>query len=126
MISSLFPPADYKCEDVNEYSQILRLEYDGLSVMLTGDATTESEAEVLKRFMSGGGTGHVDILKAAHHGSHTSNSEEWLEALDPAITVISCGRNNRYGHPSDEVLRRFDAAGIEIRRTDLEGAICIK
>ena len=125
MISSLFPPADYKCEDVNEYSQILRLEYDGLSVMLTGDATTESEAEVLKSFMSGGGTGHVDILKAAHHGSHTSNSEEWLEALDPAITVISCGRNNRYGHPHADVLERLDAIGCDIYRTDHQGCITI-
>ena len=150
-IVNLHPPKAYSCEDVNEYSQILLMEYGGLSVMLTGDATVESEAaalkemkrgSILKSLMTGdaaqtekvksGGDGlsgrlpdHLDILKAGHHGSHTSSSDEWLKKLKPAVTVISCGRNNRYGHPHADVVERLESIGSSIYRTDLGGAVIV-
>ncbi|MCR5119763.1 MAG: DNA internalization-related competence protein ComEC/Rec2 [Lachnospiraceae bacterium] len=125
-IVNLHPAAGYSCEDVNEYSQIMLMEYGSLSVMLTGDATVDSEAAVLKEMKEGGNAGRLgqtDILKAGHHGSHTSSSEEWISALSPEVTVISCGRNNRYGHPHAEVVERLEAAGSSIYRTDRGGAV---
>lgn len=121
MITNLHPSQGYTCEDVNEYSQIMLLEYEKLSVMLTGDATVDSEAAVLKSRLPG----QVDILKAGHHGSHTSSSAEWLRALSPEVTVISCGRNNRYGHPHADVLERLEALGSRVYRTDRNGCITV-
>ncbi|MCR5322124.1 MAG: DNA internalization-related competence protein ComEC/Rec2 [Lachnospiraceae bacterium] len=120
-ITNLHPAAGYTCEDVNEYSQIQRLSYNELSVMLTGDATVESEAEVLKH----GGLQPVTILKAGHHGSHTSSSEAWVSALLPEVSVISCGRNNRYGHPHADVVERLENTGSSIFRTDQDGAVIV-
>ncbi|MCR4937238.1 MAG: hypothetical protein K5987_03655, partial [Lachnospiraceae bacterium] len=70
--------------------------------------------------------GRYTLLKAGHHGSHTSNSEEWIDYLSPEIVFISCGFNNRYGHPHEDVLERFEAHASEIYRTDLQGAVTIR
>ena len=68
----------------------------------------------------------ADILKVGHHGSKTSTSERLLEQSTPQIAIISCGKNNRYGHPTDRVLELLENYGIIIKRIDFEGAICIK
>lgn len=68
----------------------------------------------------------VDIVKIGHHGSKTSTSEKMLNEAKPEIAIISCGKNNRYGHPTNRVLELLENSGIIIKRTDLEGAICIK
>lgn len=68
----------------------------------------------------------VDIVKIGHHGSKTSTSEKMLIEAKPEIAIISCGKNNRYGHPTNRVLELLENFGIIIKRTDLEGAICIK
>ncbi len=117
----LHPPRDYECEDVNEYSQVLMLSCKGMSAVFTGDATAESEAEILKHCS----LTSVDILKAGHHGSHTSDSPAWVERLKPRVCVISCGRNNRYGHPHAEVVERLTLAGSRICRTDRSGAVIV-
>ena len=64
------------------------------------------------------------MLKAGHHGSHYSSSMEFLEQVRPMLTVISCGRGNRYGHPHQETLERLQAIGSNVVRTDELG--CIK
>jgi hypothetical protein len=66
-----------------------------------------------------------DILKVAHHGSSTSTSEDFLNAVSPNTCVISCGRGNSYGHPSNETVTRIRDYGADIRRTDTEGNIRI-
>ena len=67
-----------------------------------------------------------DILKVGHHGSNTSTCEEWLNYLSPKEAIISCGKNNKYGHPNKEVVSLLNKHKIKIRRTDLEGTIVYK
>ena len=65
------------------------------------------------------------MLKVAHHGSMYTTDEEFLNMIKPEIAVISCGRNNRYGHPHDQLLKRLDDVGTKVLRTDKSGAISI-
>ena len=89
---------------------------------LTGDLEKEGEEKILEY---GGGLS-CDILKAGHHGSSTSTSEEWLEAVSPELTLISCGKDNSYGHPHEETLERLREAESQILITMEEGAIGIR
>lgn len=100
----------------NDASTILLLHHTYGSVLLTGDLGSAKEALL--------DVGKITVFKAAHHGSKNSNSTELLRKLQPQITVISCGADNRYGHPHAEVLSRLQNVGSKILRTDLHG--CIK
>ena len=117
----LYPTAGEQREDINELSLVLRLEEDGSSCLFTGDISSEVEKELLAI----GATEEVDFLKAAHHGSKYSNSYEFLQALQPKIVSISCGENNRYGHPGEETLERLNQVDSKILRTDQNGEIRI-
>lgn len=117
----LYPTAGEQREDINELSLVLRLEEDGSSCLFTGDISSEVEKELLAI----GAIEEVDFLKAAHHGSKYSNSYEFLQALQPKIVSISCGENNRYGHPGEETLERLNQVDSKILRTDQNGEICI-
>ncbi len=108
--------------DSNEDSLVLSLTLGGDSYLLTGDAGERAEAAMLK---SGVELKH-DVLKVGHHGSDTSSSPAFLEAVAPRTAVISVGKGNRYGHPTDKVLRRLRKIGAEIRRTDEEGTIVFR
>lgn len=65
----------------------------------------------------------ADVYKVAHHGSSTGTIQEFLDVVQPAYAVISCGKGNKYGHPHQEVLNRLQAAGVEVFRTDEQGTI---
>ena len=65
----------------------------------------------------------ADLMKAGHHGSNTSNSEDLLRATDPEWIVVSCGEGNSYGHPHAEFMERVNSLGITVYRTDIEGTI---
>lgn len=117
----LYPTAGEQREDINELSLVLRLEEDGSSCLFTGDISSEVEKELL----ASGAIEKVDFLKAAHHGSKYSNSYEFLQALQPKIVSISCGENNRYGHPGEETLERLNQVDSKILRTDQNGEIRI-
>jgi len=111
-------------EDANEGSLVLlgRIK-DGegeAEVLLMGDATMEVERRLVWRKIL---NEEVDILKAGHHGSKTSSSEELLDRVRPAVVVISAGKNNSYGHPAEEVLERIKERGIEIMKTDRDGEL---
>ena len=107
--------------DANADSLVLLLTYGETRVLLTGDAEERSENRILDYY--GDSLPRCDILKAGHHGSSTSSSEKWLESVRPAIAIISCGKNNPYGHPHAEVLSRLSALGITVYRTDRQGDI---
>ncbi len=113
----------YTEDDFNNSSLILKIEVDGNTVLVTGDAEVEEEQYVLENFRD---ELDADILKVGHHGSHTSSSEEFIEAVSPEYAVISCGYKNSYGHPSSDVVVRLGEAGAKIRRTDREGHVVLR
>ena len=110
--------------DPNEMSVVLKCQYGETSFLLTGDAEKESEEAMLKKWSRS--MLECDVLKVGHHGSDTSTSKEFLDAVSPSIAVISCGKDNKFGHPKKETLDKLEAAGVKILRTDLEGHIVIK
>jgi len=107
-------------KDANEGSLVMMLRAREEKILLMGDATMEVERRLVWRKIL---DEEVDVLKAGHHGSKTSSSEELLDRVRPVTVVISAGKNNNYGHPAKEVLKRIEERGIEVRRTDEEGTI---
>ncbi|MBA3804834.1 MAG: MBL fold metallo-hydrolase [Acidobacteria bacterium] len=105
----------------NANSVVVRLDYGKFSMLLTGDA----EAQTEDRMISKDANLQARILKVGHHGSKYATSENFLKAVKPEVAVISDGGNNRYGHPSPDVLSRLKAAGVKLYRTDLQGEITI-
>ncbi|HEY6947788.1 MAG TPA: ComEC/Rec2 family competence protein, partial [Gemmatimonadales bacterium] len=103
-------------DDLNEDSLVLLVEFGGFRALFPGDAGFAAEAWLRGR------VGRVSLLKVGHHGSRGSTGDAWLEELAPRAAVISVGRNN-YGHPAAETLRRLDARGTDVRRTDRDGEI---
>lgn len=106
----------------NEDSIVLKLTYEDTSILFTGDIGFESE----ERILDAASDVDCDILKIAHHGSKYSTSEEFIEAASPELAIISVGKYNGYGHPSDEVLERLKNNRCTVRRTDWEGAIILE
>ena len=93
------------------------LEAGGATVLFAGDLETEGEEALLPRL------GPVDVVKAPHHGSKTSSSEDWVAKLRPSVVLVSSGEHNRFHHPSPTVLGRYERWGARVLRTDQEGAI---
>jgi len=117
----VFSPAkDY--EDHNNNSIVMKATVDGASVMFTGDAETPVESDVLKSYA---GKLSSNVLKVGHHGSTTSSSRAFVEAVDPDIAVISCGEGNSYGHPHREIVALYSELEIPTYRTDKEGDIVL-
>ena len=104
---------------INNYSVGLRVQYGKTRFVLTGDAQNAAEAAMLSAY----GDLACDVLKAGHHGSHNATGEDWLTRLQPRLSVISCGRHNRFGHPAPVTLARLEAHGVQVFRTDRQGAI---
>lgn len=105
--------------DENNYSVALKLVNGKNRFVITGDAETESEYEMLEN----GQNLSCDVYMAGHHGSANSSSEKFLQAMKPKYTVISCGADNNYGHPSQSAMSRLKAVGTKIFRTDAQGTI---
>lgn len=106
-------------EETNATSIVLLAFYGGTSLLLTGDAEAQQEHAMLGRVQD------IDVLKAGHHGSQTSSSVEFLETINPEITTISDGVDNRYGHPHPVVLKRLSDIGSVIYRTDEDGDLLL-
>jgi competence protein ComEC len=101
----------------NDHSIVLRLMYDKIAFLLTGDVESTAERSMaLER---------VDVVKVPHHGSLTSSSSAFVEALDPRIAIVSVGRGQWRGHPNREVLQRYERRGARIYRTDRDGAVTV-
>ncbi|MBR4260406.1 MAG: MBL fold metallo-hydrolase [Clostridia bacterium] len=104
-------------ENLNACSIVIRMEYKGTSYLFTGDAEKENE--------SARSWPQTDVLKAGHHGSSTSSSKSFLDQIRPSLIVISCGKNNDYGHPHKETMERYKKLGSTIYRTDESADILI-
>ena len=108
----------------NERSIVLLMQIYGRTFLLTGDVETPGERSVIASLAANGqGPRPIDVMKAAHHGSKTSTSEEWLKWWRPAETIVSAGRNNLYGHPHPTVVDRIASAGSLLWRTDEAGEV---
>ncbi len=112
--------SDYK--NLNNYSVVTKLTYGKTRFLFTGDAEKESENEML----SAGYDLTCEVLKIGHHGSATSSSAKFLNATAPQTAVISCGKDNDYGHPHAEILNRLKKNNITVYRTDRNGTILIE
>lgn len=117
----VFAPNSASYEDANNYSPIIKLTYGKNSILFTGDAEKLSEKETLKK----GYDLKSDVLKVGHHGSSTSTSKDFLKAVSPNIAVISCGKNNKYGHPHKETIQALNDSKVKYYRTDLDGSIVL-
>lgn len=106
-------------DDTNDTSIVLKIVYGETSFLFTGDA--ESTAE--KVILDSGADLSATVLKVGHHGSSTSSSYRFLREVAPQYAVISCGADNDYGHPHDEVLSRLSDAEVKLFRTDLQGDV---
>jgi competence protein ComEC len=108
--------------DANAASVIVMAEYRGVRILLTGDAEREVEARLARRL---GKDLRADVLKVGHHGSATSTTAPWLDAVAPRLALVSVGAGNRYGHPSPEILGALQARGAHVLRTDDVGTIVV-
>ncbi|MCI9436150.1 MAG: DNA internalization-related competence protein ComEC/Rec2 [Lachnospiraceae bacterium] len=137
VFTCLHPEKGFPAGDVNAYSECFLVEfYENVSenaagsgepawtLLLTGDVQEKGEESFCQE-IDQRGIGEITVLKAAHHGSRNSTPEELLDRLSPLLTVISSGRNNRYGHPHAELLGRLEACGTYIMQTAQSGAVTV-
>lgn len=123
----LYPADSSYIEDANSHSDALLLSFGDFRMLFTGDLPLEQEPLLLRNLQRyTGGFPKLDILKAGHHGSHTSSSAEMLSALQPDYALLSYGAGNRYGHPHKETLERLTDCHAEILATAEHGEIQIR
>ena len=106
---------------LNNNSLVLQVQYQQISILFTGDIENIAEEVILSKNINL----KADILKVAHHGSKTSSSQRFIEAVSPKIALIGVGKNNMFGHPNREVIERLQSYGTKIYRTDECGEISI-
>ena len=107
--------------NLNNSSIVVKLVYGQTKFLLAGDIELEAEQELLNSGIDLG----ADVFKANHHGSDTSNSQEFLQAVQPEIAVIQVGVDNNFGHPSRRVIKRLERIGAQVFRNDLDGTVRI-
>lgn len=119
----ILAPKSSDYDSLNNYSVAIKLTYGKNSFIFAGDAETVSENEMLQ---NDGLDLDADVLKLGHHGSSTSSSDKFLDAVSPDIAVISVGEGNQYGFPHDEVLQAINKRKIKLYRTDKQGTIILE
>jgi len=107
-------------DNENDNSNVIYTEIDGYKFMFMGDAGVEKERDILDKY----NLSDIDVLKVGHHGSKTSSSGTFINEMNPKYSIISVGKNNRYGHPNKEVLNNLNNSTIY--RTDQDGSIMFK
>lgn len=121
-IKCLHPETGYAYTSANDYSAVYQITYGEFDMLLTGDAEVKAEQAMSdRRCLS-----DIDILKVGHHGSKTSTGEAFLKAVKPEAAVISCGRNNRYNHPSQEIVDRLSENNVKTFVTSELGELIIR
>lgn len=125
-IRCLHPETGFNAESANAYSTALSVVYGSTSFLLTGDIEGNGENALLEKLQNDNTLPvKYNILKVAHHGSKNSTSDEFLERVSPDISIISCGKNNTYGHPHKELLERLQNANSDWIATKDAGAITV-
>ena len=119
-LNCIHPDKEFTTIDENDESVVIELDYKGLKGLFTGDISSGAERSIISSI----GTDYL-FLKVAHHGSKNSSSMEFLNQTNPKVSIISCGKNNRYGHPNIETLNRLNKNGTKVIRTDESGMITI-
>lgn len=119
---SILSPANDTYKKANDYSIVNKLIYKDVSLLFTGDAEVTAEKELIDNDMDLSS----DVLKVGHHGSDTSSTDEFLNNVKPRYAVISCGINNKYGHPDPLVIQRLKSRDIKVLRTDEMGTIILE
>ena len=104
----------------NDNSSVIYTEFNNYKFLFMGDAGIEKEKDILNKY----NLINIDFLKVGHHGSNTSSSEDFINSINPKYSLISVGKNNRYGHPKESVLDTLENS--KIYRTDLDGSIMFK
>ena len=107
-------------DNENDNSNVIYIELNNYKFMFMGDAGVDKEKDILERY----NISNIDVLKVGHHGSKTSSSKRFINKINPKYSIISVGKNNRYGHPNKEVLNNLDHS--KIYRTDEDGSIMFK
>ncbi|ADZ19997.1 competence protein ComEC [Clostridium acetobutylicum] len=115
----VYGPINTNSENLNTYSIVIKLTYGNNKFMFTGDAQSSNEQDMI----NAGFDLSADVLKVGHHGSHTSSSQDFLNAVNPKYAVISCGLGNDYGHPHKVTMDKLEAMNIPVYRTDENGTI---
>lgn len=115
-------PNSTRYESLNDFSAVLKVSFKDISFLLTGDAQSVSEQEMLDYNRNVYST----VLKVAHHGSRTSSTESFLKAVEPVYAVITCGKENEYGYPHEETVLRLKNSGADILRTDVLGSLIME
>ncbi len=107
-------------DDENENSNVVYLSVNNYKFLLMGDAGIKREQDLLRRYS----IQNIDVLKVGHHGSKTSSDKKFIDSIEPKYSIISVGKNNRYGHPNKGVLNNLQDS--KIFRTDQDGSIIFK
>lgn len=118
----ILAPNKGKYKGLNNYSVVVKITYQNTSFLFTGDAERISENEML----DAGYDLRANVLKVGHHGSNSSTTKKFLEAVSPEIAIISCGKDNKYNHPHKEVVNRLNKFGTKIYTTVNNGDISIE
>jgi len=134
VLSCLAPEEGVVYADKNAASMVLLATYGEFDMLLTGDVDKAGELRILdsgrlERISDYAGRiepGVIEVLKVAHHGSYTASSEAFITTLAPQISIISCGKDNRYGHPHKETLETLYGANSRVYRTDESGCVTVK
>lgn len=120
---TMLAPNSAEYSDTNDYSIVLMVEFEGVKLLLTGDAGKESEDEMLEFAKNNNFDLNCDILKVSHHGSRTANTEAFIEAVAPEYAVVMVEEGNSYGLPDEDVLERLENHGSVIYQTKDMGDI---
>ncbi len=110
---------------INNNSLILKLTYKSFSIMFTGDIEEVAEKGIVEQYSDNINKLQATILKIAHHGSKTSTTDDFLKTVSPKIALIGVGKNNKFGHPNEQVIERLKENGVKVYRTDTDGEISI-
>lgn len=122
-IDILYPPKNLLFDAPNDNSIVLRIKYKEICILFTGDIEINAEEKIFKKYKKLNQKIVSNILKVPHHGSQTSSTEKFLNLVSPEVAIVFCGKNNRFGFPHREIIKRYKDFGIEIYRTDLDGNI---
>jgi competence protein ComEC len=124
----LYPPRNFmdqkesdRWRSTNNNSLVVKVSYGEASFLFAGDIMAPAERELVE--LAGSRRLSSRVLIAPHHGSRSSSSAHFLQAVDPEVVVVSCSRNGRFSFPHPEILKRYKDMGVSIFRTDLNGAV---